>query len=869
MLTGHSISFGCVGVVPVLIGPLQILVAVLPPLLGALGAMLLALFKPAAVKTALRVMWRNKLLTAGIVVVVVGAVYLVSWTADWLAPRASAAVGGGDWPAFRGGPERRGADPGSADPVSGGTVWAFTNDKTFYCSPAAAGGRIFATSADKAVFHDRGAIYCLDADSGAVVWKYAPDDFRATFSSPAVAGGYVVSGEGLHFVRDGRITCLDAATGKQLWQFRTASHVESSPSLYDGKAYIGAGDDGLYCIALQPGADGKPRVLWHLDGKKYPDCEAPPLAHDGKVFFGLGESGCGICCVDAQTGREIWRVTTPYPVFAGPTLAGGKLFAGMGNGNYIDSAQQVAQKRIEEMRRKGASAAEMTEARKRLAPAGEVWTIDPANGNVLSKVSVKETVLGAPAAAPDGRLYFGSRDGIFYCLEPDGKTLRQWNARDPIISAPAVGSDHVYFVTEKGRLYGLDRRTFRPVCEADIDEGGPCISSPIVANGHLYVGSSSKGLLCLGRAGTASRPIWAGRLGGPGRCGWADGSTLPSQAAMLWQYPQKPAATSPALALLPEVPPAFLEGSLYVGVRKEGRAGLARLVLGRGPRDVPSEKWFYPSPNVPRGSPVVGGEVAYFADGQPGDKGRSLHAVDIATGQAKWKKPLADDAPASLLLTQDRLFFCDEPDRITMIDVSGKAAGATWSSAVPGIVGAPATAAGLVLVASARSGLVALDVATGNPKWIRSVPQPITAAPVATEDFVVVGAGAKVCVLSVVDGAVLWSARCGSSAGTFVCDDDRMACTTDTGEVVVWDWMGKETLRRKGAVPGMPPMLCGPEVFYTTAGTIERVEVASARQSRLAEAACLKDAAAPPILANSRLYLVTKSSGLVCLGSRE
>jgi outer membrane protein assembly factor BamB len=868
MLTGDPISFDCVAVVPVLIGPLQILVAVLPPLLGALGAMLLAIFKPAAIRVALRVMWRNKLLTAGVVVVIVGAVCLVSWTSTWLAPRASAAVGGGDWPAFRGGPERRGADPGSADPVSGGTVWTFTKDKTFFCSPAAAGGRIFATSADKAVFHDRGAIYCLDADSGAVVWKYSPDDFRATFSSPAVAGGYVVSGEGLHFVRDGRITCLEAATGKPLWQFRTASHVESSPSIYDGKAYVGAGDDGLYCIALQPGADGKPRVLWHLDGKKYPDCEAPPLAHDGKVFFCLGEEGCGICCVDAQTGREIWRVTTPYPVFAGPTLAGGKLFAGMGNGNYVDNAQQVAQKRIEEMRRKGASAAEMAKARQRLAPAGEVWTLDPATGRVLSKVSVKETVLGAPAAA-DGRLYFGSRDGLFYCLEPDGKTLRKWNARDPIISGPAVGSDHVYFVTEKGRLYGLDRRTFRPVWEADVGEGGSCISSPIVANGHVYVGSAGKGLLCVGRAVAASRPIWAGRLGGPGRSGWADSSAPPSQAAMLWQYPRSPAAANPAAVLVPDVPPAFLEGSLYVGIRREGQAGLARLALGRGPRDGPSEQWFYPARSAPHGSPVVGGEVAYFVDGRPGDKGRSLHAVDIATGQAKWKKPLADDAPGGLLLTQDRLFVCDAPNRITMIDVSCGAAGPTWSSAVPGIVGAPATAAGLVLVGSAKSGVVALDVATGNAKWLSSVPEPITAAPVATEDFVVVGAGGKVCVLSVVDGKVLWSAHCGSSAGAFVCDEDRMACTTDTGEVVVWDWMGKEILRRKGGLPGMPPMLCGAEVLYATAGAIERVELASGRQSRLAEAACLNEAAAPAILANSRLYLVTKSSGLVCLGSKE
>ncbi|MCX5670190.1 MAG: PQQ-like beta-propeller repeat protein, partial [Planctomycetota bacterium] len=381
MLPNPHISFDCLAVVPVLIGPLQILVAVLPPLLGALAAMLLAVFKPAAIRTALRVMWRNKLLTAGVVAAVVGGVYLVSWASGRFGPQASAASGSGEWPAFRGGMDRRGASLTSADPVSSTGVWAFTKEvKTFYCSPAAAGGRRFATSADKTVFRDSGAVYCLDAENGAVVWKYAPDDFRATFSSPAVAGGYVVVGEGLHFTRDGRVTCLEAATGKLVWQVRTASHVESSPCIYDGKVYIGAGDDGLYAISLRPGPDGKPRVLWHLDGREYPDCEASPLAHDGKVWFGLGEQGAAVCSVDARTGRPLWRVPTPYPVFAGPTLAGGRLYVGMGNGNYIDSAEQVAQKRLEEMRRQGATAAAIAEARTRLAPAGAIWALDPATG---------------------------------------------------------------------------------------------------------------------------------------------------------------------------------------------------------------------------------------------------------------------------------------------------------------------------------------------------------------------------------------------------------------------------------------------------------------------------------------------------------
>jgi hypothetical protein len=102
-----------------------------------------------------------------------------------------------------------------------------------------------------------------------------------------------------------------------------------------------------------------------------------------------------------------------------------------------------------------------------------------------------------------------------------------------------------------------------------------------------------------------------------------------------------------------------------------------------------------------------------------------------------------------------------------------------------------------------------------------------------------------------------------------VCDDERAACTTGGGEVIVWSWDGKEVLRRQGAVAGLPPMLCGPEVLYVTPSAIERVELASGKGGGAARAAELKDAAAGPILANSRFYVVTKASGLMCLGPKE
>lgn len=869
LLTGWPLAEP-LGVVPVLIGPLQVLLAILPAILGALGAAILAMLKPSAIRIAARMIWRNKVLALGVTAAIVGSCYLVSYARAWMAPQATGGLPGeGEWSAFRGGPERRGWAPGAPDPTSGGIVWAFDSEaKPFYSSPAVAGRRVFVASADKGVFSDRGSIYCLDAESGAIVWKYGPSDFRATFSSPAVGGGYVVSGEGLHFVRDGRITCLEADTGKLVWELRAASHVESSACIYNGKAYIGAGDDGLYCVALAPGPDGKPRVVWHLDGKQYPDCEASPLAHDGRVYFALGDLGHAVCCVDAETGREIWRTPTPYPVFGSPTLTDGRLFVGMGVGNFVDDAPAVLAKRLEALKREGATAAQIAEAKRTLAPAGEVWGLDPATGRVLSKTPVKETVL-SPAAAADGRLYFSSRDGVVHCMDTAGKMLMEWNARDAIVSGPAVGQDHVYVVTDKGRLYALDRQTLKPAWEASVDTEGPCYSSPAVARGHVYVGSTTGGVLCLGQAGNAVRPTWGGYLGGPGRSGWADTSAPPVDAAVLWQYPKPAAGTDAATPAGAVMPPAYLDGSIYVGLTGKERTGLARLTLGRNPKEAPAEAWFYATANPPHTSPAVGGGRVYVVDGRPGDAGRSLHAVDVATGRAAWKAPVADAAPGDVVLAGDALLVRDAADTVTCYAPGGEQPAKAWSVQAPGIVGAPARAGGLVYLASTGEGVVAVDAATGARKWQRPLPWRVSTGPVATDDFLAVGTEDGLLVLSIVDGSPLWAGRCGPVRGTIAVDDDRVACVTAAGEIVFFDWLGKETLRARNARPGFAPMLCNMQAVWAAAESVERADLASGRTTRVLAAPWLKDAAAPPILVNSHLYFAAPAMGLVCVGPKE
>ena len=528
------------GVVPVLVGPLQNLLALLPALLVPLGGLLLGLFRPRTVLMGLRLLWRQKLFVALLAGTVTAVVFLVLTLSSGAGPmiqgEESAAA---DWPMFRGNLRRCGFMGAGEDPAQGGINWSFTADvRTFFASPAIAGNRVYITSADTGTFQNRGAIYCLDADTGGLVWKSAPKGYLATFSSPSVAGRFLVCGEGLHYTHNARVVCLDTTRdGAVLWTYPTHSHVESTPCIDGDRVYVGAGDDGYYCFRLEPDATGQAVMVWHAPTEKYTDAETSPAVHDGRVFVGLGMDGKAVCCLDAATGAEIWRVPTPYPVFGPPTVAGGLVMVGMGNGNFIQSAEEVARIELDKLRKKGRSAEEIAAAAKLLGPGGEVWALSEKTGEVKWKFAAPQTILGAVAAGTD-RLYFGSHDGYLYCLSLMGKELARWNAHAPIDACPALSGGHVYVVTQTGKLYGLKTDELELDWEATVGFTGPFLSSPSVARGHVYVGSKEDGLLCLGMPRDGQKgPCWAGERGGPGRGGTIDNQPLPEKGSFAWRFP--------------------------------------------------------------------------------------------------------------------------------------------------------------------------------------------------------------------------------------------------------------------------------------------------------------------------------------------
>ena len=859
-------------VVPIFVGPLQVLLALLPAILLGLGSALLALFKPSTFKLALALLWRLKLSLLLIIAIVSGSVFAAR--SVW---RRSASVAGSteaaaqDWPMFRGGIARTGVAAGSAEPLEGGMNWAFASEaKTFHSSPAVVGNRVYITSAEVGVFSTRGAIYCLDADTGAVVWKNAPNGFRATFSSPAVSGKYLLTGEGLHQTEDGRISCLDVTRGGALlWSYRTKSHVESSAAIADGRAYIGAGNDGYYCFALEPDAQGSPVMLWHLDGKKYPDAESAPVVHEGRVYLGLGLKGQAVVCVDAASGRELWRVATPFPVFGPPTIAKGKLLVGMGHGNFVESA--------EELRAKGAGD---------LPLHGEVWCIDLATQRVDWRFKADHAVLGAIAAGEE-RLFFATRGGsagLVYSLDFHGNELAVWRNAAPILASPAVTLAHVYVAGLDGRLVALDQASLQPAWETRLAAPGMFLSSPSIARGRVYLGSPADGVLCVGRPpGVVDPPVWAGHLGGAGVGGNLDEAPLPERGEILSQWPPARDGGAPPIT----APAAANSTKLFVAVVDGSRKGVACLRINPQSTAAPVEEWFHEREQAV--APSLAASETHLAIAHPSARATgsggienavTMRLINAANGERLWTETNAPGGSDSLTLTRAAVlvelgagtltsFDFDGGTRwAELLDVGSRLAQEAFSGGIIARLSGPVAVAHGMVFATTKDALVALDELEGKTLWRVPVDERPLTGPVIYRKTILFGTAQGISAHRLIDGLPLRQIEVGPVKSALVLTGDSVCAVNSIGELIVVDpQSGEIHARQPGATPDLPPLRAPGALLYSAAEGLMRFDLANKTAELWMATTELGTLTSPMIMAHGSVWFATEKGGLVRAGN--
>lgn len=385
------------------------------------------------------------------------------------APAAPASGRAGAWSMFRGNLARTGAADTVPGPKQGKVHWAFSDPEArvadLSSSPAVAGNRVYAGSAQASVFDSSGMVYCLDAKTGKLVWRFQTD--KQVFSSPSVVNGRVYVGEGLHVDTGCKVYCLDAATGKKLWSTATRSHTEASPAVIGDRLYIGAGEDGVYCLSA---ATGKP--LWHRPGMHI---DASPAVANGRAFVGTGYGKLRAMALDAATGKTLWEAASDLPVWGPASVVGGSVYFGIGNGDFVQSNAN---------------------------PRGAVWRLDAATGKTIWRRNLPDAVLTA-SAVQGGKVYAGCRDGRLYALDAaTGKPVWSADCGGPVVASPALDAARVFAAGGNGRVLALDLRTGAPAWSLDVAGGADrdvkLFSSPALANGRLYLGTSKEKFLCIG-----------------------------------------------------------------------------------------------------------------------------------------------------------------------------------------------------------------------------------------------------------------------------------------------------------------------------------------------------------------------------------
>ena len=409
---------------------------------------------------------------------------------------------------FRGGAEHLGVYTSPA-PTLGTLAWKFRTNGRVISSPLVMGDAVYVGSTD-------GNVYALARGDGSLRWKF--ETKGAVNSSPAAARGLVIVTS-----LDGRVYAIDASTGKQRWTFATKGesrftapgihgampHTElmadpfdvflSSPVIAGGTLYVGSGDHHVYALDVESGA-----LKWAFATGNV--VHASPAVADGVVYVGSWDRN--MYALDAATGRERWRFQTgddtliynQIGIASSAAVAGGAVFFGCRDGHFYAVDARTGKQRWSVDNKMGwvisSPAVHDGVVYFPTSDGRRFKAVDAATGDVKYSVENKAISFSSPAIV-GGVVYFGSSDGWVRALDMKTGAVRfEFQTDGSKESSAKYIDEQGHFKsaamyppdgTLDGMIIGIHRMFTL----------GSVLSSPVVADGVLYVGSTDGNLYAL------------------------------------------------------------------------------------------------------------------------------------------------------------------------------------------------------------------------------------------------------------------------------------------------------------------------------------------------------------------------------------
>lgn len=390
---------------------------------------------------------------------------------------------------------------GGKSPVGLTELWRYEEENAmFLSSPIIHNNVLFGAWTILDPPESYGGMFAIDINTGKELWlndlldPATEKEFKGIFSSPSVSsdGKYVVIGQGLHPDSNCELLCFNTSDGTLHWKVKTPLHVEGSPVI-DGNIVIAgagaievgnnhkaAGDPGfIFAVELSSG-----KQLW-----KYAvnDPESSPVVYNGIVYIGSGFNGNAVVALRTESDKELadkglnrllWKKETPHPATGAITVVDGLVLVGCGNSDYVFAAKN---------------------------PEGNVIAFDCKTGDQKWKVDMPDAILGA-IACKNGIAICPVRNGevVALSIKESGKELwrQRVNKSMPVLAAPSFTGTHVYAVSQDGYLAVLNGKDGSILEKHYINSKskpgsmGLSLSSPIIYNNRLFIGSETGGITC-------------------------------------------------------------------------------------------------------------------------------------------------------------------------------------------------------------------------------------------------------------------------------------------------------------------------------------------------------------------------------------
>jgi len=171
-----------------------------------------------------------------------------------------------------------------------------------------------------------GAVCGLDRRTGEVKWRHA----RAALPNYASPVVLEVAGKRQLFLTGlEKVTSLDPLTGKVNWEIAgaTTECVTTTPT--DGKHIYSSGGYPKNHIAAIA-ADGSGKVVWETNDRVY----VPSMLVKDSHLYATMDSGVALC-LEAATGKELWKGRLGGTFSASPVLVGNQIHAVSESGDYF------------------------------------------------------------------------------------------------------------------------------------------------------------------------------------------------------------------------------------------------------------------------------------------------------------------------------------------------------------------------------------------------------------------------------------------------------------------------------------------------------------------------------------------------------